>query len=227
MLTLEHFASGWKRHYYGKGDVIVYRLHRDGGPPMVESGLRRQRADARLRRRVLADLHQGDNTGLIATDSMKNFIQRETLNFAGSDLQGYCRFLGDKFLDTLPPGRRSASICDRDPIRKAGGSAFTPAGPDRAMARVEIATRKCHRGGLGCTRAQTAATGWQRVSWFRPRPVHDAAGHDEPAAAHVAGCRVAIHGLCRCLQRRRAGRYRPRAGSSRSSSRSRRAAFSR
>ena len=25
----------------------------------------------------------GDNTGLIATDSMKNFIQRETLNFTG------------------------------------------------------------------------------------------------------------------------------------------------
>jgi len=28
----------------------------------------------------------GDNTGLIATDSMKNFIQRETMNFEGYDL---------------------------------------------------------------------------------------------------------------------------------------------
>ena len=34
----------------------------------------------------------GDNTGLIATDSMKNFIQRETMNFPGSDLEGFCRF---------------------------------------------------------------------------------------------------------------------------------------
>jgi urate oxidase len=44
----------------------------------------------------------GDNTGLIATDSMKNFIQRETMNFPGSDLEGYCRFLADKFLATYP-----------------------------------------------------------------------------------------------------------------------------
>ena len=27
---MEQFASGWKRNYYGKGDVIVYRLKRDG-----------------------------------------------------------------------------------------------------------------------------------------------------------------------------------------------------
>ena len=34
----------------------------------------------------------GDNTGLVATDSMKNFIQRETLHFDGSDLESYCQF---------------------------------------------------------------------------------------------------------------------------------------
>ena len=30
---MEQFASGWKRNYYGKGDVIVYRLNRDGIAP--------------------------------------------------------------------------------------------------------------------------------------------------------------------------------------------------
>ena len=30
---MERFASGWKRSYYGKGDVIVYRLNRDGQAP--------------------------------------------------------------------------------------------------------------------------------------------------------------------------------------------------
>ena len=44
----------------------------------------------------------GDNTDLVATDSMKNFIQRETMNFAGDDLESYCRFLGEKFLNTYP-----------------------------------------------------------------------------------------------------------------------------
>jgi urate oxidase len=30
---MERFASGWKQNYYGKGDVIVYRLDRDGDVP--------------------------------------------------------------------------------------------------------------------------------------------------------------------------------------------------
>ena len=30
---MEQFASGWKRNYYGKGDVTAYRLHRDGAEP--------------------------------------------------------------------------------------------------------------------------------------------------------------------------------------------------
>ena len=27
---MQQFASGRKKNYYGKGDVIVYRLNRDG-----------------------------------------------------------------------------------------------------------------------------------------------------------------------------------------------------
>ena len=30
---MERFASGQKRSYYGKGDVIVYKLHREGSGP--------------------------------------------------------------------------------------------------------------------------------------------------------------------------------------------------
>ncbi len=30
---MHQFASGWKKSYYGKGDVIVYRLNRDGKHP--------------------------------------------------------------------------------------------------------------------------------------------------------------------------------------------------
>ena len=54
---MERFASGWKQNYYGKGDVIVYRLNRDGDVPRALSGVRRQRQDADLRRRLLAHLH--------------------------------------------------------------------------------------------------------------------------------------------------------------------------
>jgi urate oxidase / 2-oxo-4-hydroxy-4-carboxy-5-ureidoimidazoline decarboxylase len=100
---VEQFASGWKQSYYGKGDVIVYRLNRNSGAPEKQSPV----FGANVLMLVYGDAFwptytTGDNTGLIATDSMKNFIQRETLNYTGSDLEGYCRFLAAKFLDTYP-----------------------------------------------------------------------------------------------------------------------------
>ena len=100
---MERFASGWKRNYYGKGDVTIYRLNRDGAAPAGQSPV--------FGASVLMLLYgyafwptytTGDNTGLIATDSMKNFIQRETMNFTGYDYEGLCHFLGTKFLQTYP-----------------------------------------------------------------------------------------------------------------------------
>ena len=83
---METFASGWTRNYYGKGDVVVYRLDRGDSVPVPERVF-----GARVLLLVYGEAFwptytTGDNTGLIATDSMKNFIQRETLNFAGHDL---------------------------------------------------------------------------------------------------------------------------------------------
>jgi urate oxidase len=100
---VEQFASGWKRHYYGKGDVIVYRLNRDAKTPSGASPV----FGANVLMLVYGDAFwptytTGDNTGLVATDSMKNFIQRETLAFEGYDLEGLCRFLAEKFLTTYP-----------------------------------------------------------------------------------------------------------------------------
>src|SRR3984957_20695014 len=91
------FASGWKRSYYGKGDVSVYRLNRAENSLFAANVTLLLYGDA-----FWPTYTTGDNTGLVATDSMKNFIQRETLNYAGPDLEDYCRFLAAKFLDTYP-----------------------------------------------------------------------------------------------------------------------------
>ena len=136
---MEHFASGWKRHYYGKGDVIVYRLNRDGQVPAGQSPV----FGANVLMLVYGDAFwptytTGDNTGLIATDSMKNFIQRETMNFAGFDLEGYCRFLADKFLACYPQVEGVQVSAEEIPYEGLGGPAFTPSGPERATARVEL-----------------------------------------------------------------------------------------
>jgi urate oxidase len=138
---VEQFASGWKQHYYGKGDVIVYRLHRDGRAPAGQSAL----FGASVLMLAYGDAFwptyaSGDNTGLVATDSMKNFIQRQTLNFTGADLAEYCGFLASAFLTRYPQAEGvqvSAVEIPYDSFESK--AAFTPAGPERATARVEVA----------------------------------------------------------------------------------------
>jgi urate oxidase/2-oxo-4-hydroxy-4-carboxy-5-ureidoimidazoline decarboxylase len=137
------FASGWKRNYYGKGDVSVYRLNRAEGSLFAANVMLLIYGDA-----FWATYTTGDNTGLVATDSMKNFIQRETLNFPGSALQEYCRFLGKKFLATYPHAEGAQITAVEIPYRhrqvgdlphhNVGAKAFAPAGPERAFARLEI-----------------------------------------------------------------------------------------
>ncbi len=81
----------------------------------------------------------GDNTGLIATDSMKNFIQRETMNFDGFHLEEYCRFLGSRFLSTYAQvDGLQVSASEIPFVAMGSGVAFVPAGPERATARIEI-----------------------------------------------------------------------------------------
>jgi len=135
---VQQFASGWKRSYYGKGDVIVYRLRRDGNSPCPVFG-------ASVMMLLYGDAFwptytTGDNTNLIATDSMKNFIQRETLNFTGDNLESYTLFLAEKFLRTYPQTEGiqvSATEIPYDPL-PGGAMAFAPGGPDHAFARLEL-----------------------------------------------------------------------------------------
>jgi urate oxidase len=82
---------------------------------------------------------KGDNTGLIATDSMKNFIHRQTFAFTQYGLEDYCRFLGTTFIDTYPQVEGlQVSAVELPYSGDDGGVAFTPGGPDQAFARVDF-----------------------------------------------------------------------------------------
>lgn len=138
---MNQFASGSKKSYYGKGDVIVYRLNRDGVTPEGQSPV----LGANIKILIYGDAFwptytTGDNTGLIATDSMKNFVQRETMNFTGPDLEGLCRFLGEKFLATYPQVEGVQMSADEIPYgpMTAGSPAFAPSGPERLTTRIEL-----------------------------------------------------------------------------------------
>ena len=177
---MEQFASGWKRNYYGKGDVIAYRLNRDGVTPSEQSPV----FGANVKMLIYGDAFwptytTGDNTGLIATDSMKNFIQRETLNYAGPDLEEYCRFLGAKFLELIRRWRARRCRAAEMPYAalQPRSPAFAPAGPECCTARVEL-----NRGGIGGdrvwhSRIPPAAPGRQCLSRICARRIHHAAGH--------------------------------------------------
>jgi urate oxidase len=137
---MEQFASGWKRSYYGKGDVTVYRLNRGAGEHGAVFG-------ASVLMLVYGNAFwrtytHGDNTGLVATDSMKNFIQRETLNYTGDDLEDYCWFLGAAFLETYPQAEGVQVSAVEIPYEAlARGIGFRSGGPERATARVELQKR--------------------------------------------------------------------------------------
>jgi urate oxidase / 2-oxo-4-hydroxy-4-carboxy-5-ureidoimidazoline decarboxylase len=140
---MQQFASGWKQNYYGKGDVIVYRLNRDtAGAPLQQPVFGANVLMLVYGKAFWPTYTTGDNTGLIATDSMKNFIQRETLNYTGNDLEDYCWFLAATFMATYPQVEGiqvSASEIPYAPLNRNVG--FAPAGPDRATARIELRER--------------------------------------------------------------------------------------
>ena len=180
-----------------QGRRDVYRLNRDGRAPAGASPV----FGANVLMLVYGDAFwptytTGDNTGLIATDSMKNFIQRETLNFDGLRPRG-----------VLPVPRRDVP---RRPIRRSKGMqvsadeipyaglrrrAGVHARPGRSgrTARVELTRAAAGRERVRAPRLQAAAPRRQRVPGLRARRVHDAARPHESAAAHVARPRMALH----------------------------------
>lgn len=134
------FASGAQSSYYGKGDVIVYRLQRDGRVPAGGSAVFGANVLMLLYGEAFWPTYtSGDNTALIATDSMKNFIQRETMNYAGDDLPEYCHFLARTFIQKYPQvDGIQVSAVEIPYAGVGGGVAFAPGGPERATARVEL-----------------------------------------------------------------------------------------
>src|SRR5262249_32737760 len=120
--------------------VIAYRLNRDGNVPPGQSPV----FGANVLMLVYGDAFwrtytEGDNTGLVATDSMKNFIQRETLNYTGDDLAEYCHFLAVTLIKKYPQVEGVQVSAVETPYEGVTGqTAFAPAGPERATARVEL-----------------------------------------------------------------------------------------
>ena len=129
--------SGEKRSFYGKGEIIVYRLHRDHQVPQGESPI----LGVSVTLIAWGDAFwptytRGDNAGLIATDSMKNFVQREALTYPGFSLTGLAFFLADKFMRIYPQVEGAELHIEEVPFERLSGVGFRPSGGPRRSARL-------------------------------------------------------------------------------------------
>jgi urate oxidase/2-oxo-4-hydroxy-4-carboxy-5-ureidoimidazoline decarboxylase len=95
---------------YGKESVPVYRHHASPltGIPEVPESAFTGRDNAMFAHEVSVEVHgdnflpaytRGDNSGVVATDSMKNFILRQAGEYEGATLEGYLARLGRGFLE--------------------------------------------------------------------------------------------------------------------------------
>jgi urate oxidase/2-oxo-4-hydroxy-4-carboxy-5-ureidoimidazoline decarboxylase len=151
---------------YGKQGVPVYRVFaaplRDV-PPIPESpftGRDNNLLACEISVEVFGDeflpaYTHGDNALVVATDSMKNFIIRETLNYPGATMEGLLHFLGAGFantyeqMHTLTLTAREipftpAIVPSADGSRAPSGNLFRLAHSDRAHASLSLDKRGDH-----------------------------------------------------------------------------------
>ncbi|WP_243734898.1 factor-independent urate hydroxylase [Paenibacillus turpanensis] len=106
-------GDGSKRTvYYGKGDVWVYRTYAKSlaVPPIPESaftGKDNVLFGMNIKVAVsgeafLPSFTEGDNSAVVATDSMKNFILRHAGSYEGATAEGFMAYAARCFLEKYP-----------------------------------------------------------------------------------------------------------------------------
>ncbi|CAM3926588.1 factor-independent urate hydroxylase [Paenibacillus alkaliterrae] len=112
--------------YYGKGDVLSYRTY---AAPLSVKAIPESlyTGDTNIifahnimfsvsSEVLLTSFTQGDNTQVVATDSMKNFILRQTANYDGSTTEGLLAYISERFLEWYPHIEAIEISADRMPF---------------------------------------------------------------------------------------------------------------
>ena len=143
----------------------------------------------------------GDNSEVVATDTMKNFIHRESLAFRGSTLEGWLFFLGSRFLETYPQMERlrvsgEELRFDAQPVPAAGRwlraqrHALPPAARRPRRRDAGAGSDRRRLGGADRPARGPGRPGAHQghrlvLRGLRPRRVHDAARAPRPDAVHL------------------------------------------
>ena len=103
---------------YGKEAVSVYRTDGVRSLFAAEVGMT-LRGES-----FLSSYTEGDNTLVVATDSMKNFIHATALDYEGSSLEGFLELVARRFLDTYDHVERIELHAREVPFARRGEQAF-------------------------------------------------------------------------------------------------------
>ena len=112
---------------YGKADVRVYRTHATplrGVPPIPESPftgrdntLMGAAIEVVVRGEAFLEAYTvGDNRRVVATDTMKNFIQTASLGCEAATLEGWLHEIGSAFLETYEQMERLTMVARELPF---------------------------------------------------------------------------------------------------------------
>jgi urate oxidase len=87
---------------------------------------------------------EGDNSNVVATDTMKNFILREAAQYDGASLEGFLAFVGQRMIATYPV-MEALRVSGRElRFDRIAGKVFSRSADDHGVASVEVAP-----GGVG------------------------------------------------------------------------------
>ena len=119
---------------YGKKRVVFYRLAKRSAPPFAASVT----IDV-FGERFLDAYTEGDNSEVVATDTMKNFVYGTAADFDGRSLEAYVAFLGRRLLETYPQMETIRVTAHEVPLDPGH---LLPSGSDAVfrLSRTDIAT---------------------------------------------------------------------------------------
>jgi urate oxidase len=117
---------------YGKLEVPVYRVR---GTELFACIVSMEV----LGQGFLAAYTEGDNRAVVATDTMKNVIVRQTLGYGGDTLDGLLEQLGAHFLGAYPEMEGLRLWARAMPFAAAGERLYSLEGGDHAVAELELA----------------------------------------------------------------------------------------
>jgi urate oxidase/2-oxo-4-hydroxy-4-carboxy-5-ureidoimidazoline decarboxylase len=81
---------------------------------------------------------EGDNSAVVATDTMKNFILREAAGYDGAALEGLLAFLGRRFVETYPVMTALRMRGRELRFDRLAGKVHSRSRDDHAVATVEV-----------------------------------------------------------------------------------------